>query len=189
MIRVDPWFYIFGALLFLVLPLNWIIAAICAASFHELYHVICIRLCGGRIFGFRIGVGGASIDTSLPGKKEEFLCAMAGPLGSLTLLFACHVFPRLAICAGIQGLFNLLPIYPLDGGRALRCVLDCVWPRKAEQIGKKTAVISLLALLILAFGCSFLFSLGSLPMIAVLILIPKTILRKSPCKRSQIGVQ
>ena len=189
MIRVDPWTYVFGAFLILVLPLNWLIAAICAAAFHELCHVICIYLCGGRIWNVRIGVGGASIETSLSGKQKELFCVLAGPAGSLMLLLVCHVFPRLAVCAGIQGFFNLLPVYPLDGGRALSCILGRMWPGKEEKIGRSVAMIFLLGLLALTIAGSFIFSLGQMPILAAMLLILKVILRKSPCKRSQIRVQ
>lgn len=189
MIRVDPWAYVLGAVLVLVLPLDWLLAALGAAAFHEACHLTAIRVLGGRVLEVRIGTGGTIMETELSGRARELLCALAGPVGSFLLVFACRLFPKLAICGGIQGIFNLLPVYPLDGGRALRCGLELLWPQKAEKIGNWVEVSVLSALVIPAVAGAFFFSWGGIPLAAGLMLILKAILRKSPCKRSRIGVQ
>lgn len=120
MVRLDPKMYILLALLLLTLPLPWLLAAVTAALFHELCHLAAVRLAGGRVTGLTIGPGGAVMEGQLPPGVGAGLAILAGPAGSLTLLALCHVCPRIALCAGIQGLFNLLPLPWLDGGRALR---------------------------------------------------------------------
>lgn len=57
-----------------------------------------------------------------PGR--ELLCVLAGPAVSFSLLALARFFPRIAICGLVQGIYNLLPIYPLDGGKALRCMVS-----------------------------------------------------------------
>lgn len=57
---------------------------------------------------------------------RELIAVLAGPAASLLLLSLVRVFPRVAICGLIQGIYNLLPIYPLDGGKALRCLMALV---------------------------------------------------------------
>lgn len=188
-ISVDPWGCIFAALMILLVPLRWLFAAVLAAAIHESFHILAISLVGNRILGIRIGLGGTVIETDVAGNVQELLCAMAGPAGSLLLLTLCHSFPELALCGGVQGLFNLLPVYPLDGGRALLCFLRMVFPKNAARIGKIAgrAVLTLLASLAL-YGVLRL-SLGISPVILLMLLLIKAFLRKKPCKQRQIRVQ
>ena len=61
---------------------------------------------------------------------REAICALAGPLGSFSLLLISEYFPEAAVCGLIQGAYNLIPVYPLDGGRLMRCLLPrkiCRW--------------------------------------------------------------
>ena len=62
-VRVDVSACLMGAFLLLTLPLNWLLSALAAAAFHELCHGAAILLLGGRIWGVRIGAGGAVMET------------------------------------------------------------------------------------------------------------------------------
>jgi stage IV sporulation protein FB len=106
-----------------MLPLRWLIAAFLAAAFHELCHIFAVILCGGRVKSLQIGGRGAVISAGRMSTAKNIYCILSGPMGSLLLLPFAPWIPRIAICGLFQGLFNLLPIYPLDGGRALRCIL------------------------------------------------------------------
>lgn len=121
---IDPWACLLGALLLLILPLHWLAAAVLAAGVHELCHLGAVYALGGRVLSFCIGPAGARMETDLQGRGRALLAALAGPAGSLLLLFLGRFLPHVAVCAAIQGLFNLLPLYPLDGGRVLRCCLE-----------------------------------------------------------------
>lgn len=188
-ISVDPWGCIFGALLLLLVPLRWLLAAVLAAILHECFHILAIRLCGNQILSIHIGLGGTTIETDVSGGTQELLCAMAGPFGSLLLLTLCHRFPELALCAGTQGLFNLLPVYPLDGGRALGCLLTMLFPGKADRVGKWVAQAVFLLLTVIGIYGAVRLSLGLLPIFLTSFLAFKVILRKKPCKPRQIRVQ
>lgn len=188
-ISVEPWAFLLAALLLLLVPLPWLCAAALAALVHEGFHILIILLCGYRVMGIRLGLGGAVIETDLNGGIPELLCAMAGPTGSLLLLTLCHHFPMLALCGAAQGLFNLLPVYPLDGGRAMMCLLTTIFPKKAEAIGRWiTRIIFTLMTAVCIYGTFFL-SLGFFPIFLLMILLINAFLRKKPCKHGQIGVQ
>lgn len=72
----------------------------------------------------------AEIHTGPLEDSQELLCSLAGPVGSFSLFFLSHWLPKTAFCGVIQGMFNLLPIFPLDGGRALRCCLTLLGRKK-----------------------------------------------------------
>ena len=121
LVKLSPAFCIMLAMMLLIMPLKWLVAAAIAAMYHELCHIIAIRLCRGDIHRFSLSTDGASLDISSLSAAQELICSLAGPIGGLCLLFFAHWIPRIAVCAAFQSLYNLLPIYPLDGGRALWC--------------------------------------------------------------------
>ena len=114
--------YILSALLVLVLPLNWLLGWLLAVTVHELGHIIALRLFKVRIYGMRIGVGGMKLDIPPLTPAQELICAAAGPVSSIPLLALAHHVPTAAVIGLFQGMFNLLPLYPLDGGRMCRAV-------------------------------------------------------------------
>ena len=182
--------WILGALLILVVPLNWLLAAATAAVFHELSHSAAILLLGGKIHGLKILPDGIRMETSPMTAWQEILCSLAGPAGSLFLVLLGQHTPRIALCALVQGCYNLLPVYPLDGGRALRCLLGWFLPPKAA---KKVEVVMVCA--VLAAACPAVLWLDKrLSMDGILILvgafgIGRGILRKIPCKETVLRVQ
>lgn len=123
---VTPGFLIQLATAVLLLPFDWIVAWLFAAAFHEFCHYITLRSCGVRVYSIQIGFSGAIIETDAMLPKQELLAALAGPFGGFLLLLLLRIFPRIAICALLQSLFNLIPLHPFDGGRALRALFSCL---------------------------------------------------------------
>ena len=173
-IELTPGFCILWALLLLLLPPGLICAALAAAAVHELGHWLAVRAVGSRVAGITVGAGGMVMETLPLTAPQEILCALAGPAGSFLLLPLYRVLPLLSLCGLVQGCFNLLPLYPLDGGRALACILPPGWMQAVEMT-------ALLALLVLAAGLG----MGWGPVLAWGLLA----VRKIPCKDHRFGVE
>jgi Zn-dependent protease len=106
---------------------------------HELSHAFIARAQGLRVRGITLHVfGGVShIEDEARTPGAEFWIAVVGPLTSLALAGALWLLrattdlsgaPRavldyLVVVNAAVGLFNLMPGFPLDGGRVLRAVL------------------------------------------------------------------
>ena len=104
------------ALVCMALPWQWVLAAAGAAVFHELCHVLAVLAVGGSLQGLRIGAKGAVLRASAMEPWQILISTLAGPLGSLSLVWLAGRLPRLAFCGLTQGLYNLLPLPGLDGG-------------------------------------------------------------------------
>ena len=135
-IYISGSFWILLAIQILTLPLNWVVSALLAAAFHELCHMLVLRLLRIPVYGLQIKACGAQLNTSTMEPKEEFLCALAGPLGSFILLLGLRIFTRVAICGLIQGVFNLIPLGSLDGSRIARCAIRLLPGKRPCKRGK-----------------------------------------------------
>lgn len=118
----DYGFCFLTALLLLTLPLHWVAACFLAALFHELGHYLAVLLLGGKISCLEFSFCGARMYASALPPERELLCLLAGPAASLSMLLFVRIFPQLSLCGLIQGVYNLLPIGNLDGGKAARMI-------------------------------------------------------------------
>ena len=135
--------YFICMLLVMLLPFRWMCAAAVAILFHESCHYFAIRILSNHAPNVRFYTFGARMPLPQMSRGRELVCALAGPVGGLVLMALFPLFPRLAVCAAVQSAYNLLPIYPLDGGRALSCVLAMITdPPRAEQIMRLAVMIT-----------------------------------------------
>ncbi len=114
--------------------------------FHEFCHSLVARHFGLPMRGITLFIFGgvAEMDDEPPSPKAEFLMAIAGPLSSIVLgiiFYAAAIalaFPLdssvktisvvgilgyLAFINWVLAIFNVIPAFPLDGGRVLRALL------------------------------------------------------------------
>ncbi|HSK94869.1 MAG TPA: site-2 protease family protein [Candidatus Angelobacter sp.] len=131
----------------------WIVAAATAALFfgsvlaHELSHAIVARRFGLTVEGITLFIfgGATTIDSDSRTPREEALVAIAGPATSLVIgvvligLDLVIAQPQLAALVGwlgfinlLLGLFNLIPGFPMDGGRILRAI---IWKIRGDRLG------------------------------------------------------
>lgn len=185
--RMDSRACILGALMLLMLPLKWLLAALFAALIHELGHIAAVLAVGGTVLRLELGTGGARLETQPMGRYQELICAAAGPAASLLLLCFSRFIPRAAVCGAVQGIYNLIPVYPLDGGRILRCLTASMEhpQRVCAVVEWSFLTIGYLALVIF----TVILRLGAVPVLAAGLLLVLRIRRKIPCKVAKHRVQ
>lgn len=139
---------------------------------HEFGHALTARRFGittGQIVLFLFG-GVAQIENEPPTPRAEFFVAVAGPLTSLAFAAACRLVEPLlgarplgdiahylATVNLLLGAFNLVPGFPLDGGRILRALL---WARSGSlPRATRTAARAgqLFAMLFIGLGMLYVF--------------------------------
>lgn len=118
-----------------------------AAALHELGHALALRLLGKAPLALRLSFSGARMETPPLSYWEELWAAAAGPGLSLLLGLTFPLWPELALYSVMLGLFNLLPIPGLDGGRILACMLLLhLKEHTARRICQYLAILTALAL-------------------------------------------
>jgi Zn-dependent protease/predicted transcriptional regulator len=143
--------------------------------FHEFWHSLVARYYGLQMKGITLFIFGgmAEMGEEPENPKTEFLMAVAGPISSVVLGFGFYLIYRggslfgwpdpvtgvigyLAFINWLLAVFNLIPAFPLDGGRMLRSTLwgwkkDLRWAtRTASRFGEAFGFF-LMALGILSF--------------------------------------
>ena len=167
----------------LAAPVYWIMAVAGALGIftsvilHELAHAVVARRHGIPISGITLFIFGgvAEMEDGPPGPRAEFLMAIVGPLLSVGLGLG---FLAAGFAGGVAGLpravtavlgylgwmnlilagFNMVPGFPLDGGRVLRSLL-WVWKedylratRIATAVGSGFAVTLIFAGVLIALA-------------------------------------
>lgn len=168
-IKISPWLPVGLCVLYRLDPVGCFWPFLLAAAFHELGHITVLCFTGARVQALALSLRGAVIESSPLSYRQELLSALAGPVFGLLLLTVRKVFPWLAFWGTVQSLYNLLPIYPLDGGRILWAVLANRFPLpRAEGICKGISIT--LAAAICCFSLRIARILGILPILIALFL-------------------
>ena len=162
----------------LVLPLRWFIASLIAAGIHELGHYGAVLLCKGRMNSVRIGAFHCVMNATDLTPWQEILCICAGPIAGFATLFLAPWMPVTAVCGFLQTVYNLLPVYPLDGGRLVRCMAALL--RLSEKQLHTIEFVLMVALIIFVVlaGCQ----LGISVLLGGSLLLCRAISGKIPCK-------
>lgn len=144
---------------------------------HELSHSVVARRYGIPISGITLFIFGgvAQMEREPPTARAEFMMAIAGPLASLGLslfFYVCAigtaaagtgtpvsgVLSYLALINLIVAIFNMVPAFPLDGGRVYRAWL---WGRMGDMVAatRRAALAGqIFGLMLIGLGVASLFS-------------------------------
>ena len=131
-LHISPGFAAWVCLLCCVDRSGIMVPFLISAFAHECGHLIALGLLRIPVYGISLCASGAIIQAGLTGKLQECWAILAGPIVNLILfLFCFRSCPIFGICNAIQLIWNLLPVYPLDGGRLCHLLL----PRMFGRIG------------------------------------------------------
>ncbi|MDH5019056.1 CBS domain-containing protein [Halobacterium rubrum] len=172
---------------------QWLLGSVAAIGLfvgvvlHELGHSVVAMRYGFTIDSITLWILGgiASLSDQPEEWDQEFYIALAGPAVSVALAgisyvalqvlpssldFARFVFGYLALMNLALAAFNLLPGFPMDGGRVLRALLARNRPfaratQIAAEVGKLFAlvmgIVGLLSLNIILIGVAFFIYIGA----------------------------
>lgn len=139
------------AVLLVVFPPILLLTILSAATLHELGHCTALRLMKGQVKEITITPLGAEMKVA--GRLsygQELLLAAAGPAVNLLLAVGlAYLGGQWELCyllSGVNlvlGLFNLLPIMPLDGGMLLwNAACWSLGPYTADRISAIVGIVS-----------------------------------------------
>ena len=141
-VYLKYWFFILFAILFMQYDFNtsldYFLSIFVAVLVHELAHTVVAKKFNHYVEHVYLDLlnGAAAIDTTYSPYNQTILIVAAGPLSNLALWFigsylGLDIFAQINMFLFI---FNILPIYPMDGGRICKAI--CQWLTK-PSIGRK----------------------------------------------------
>lgn len=146
-IKIHIYLFLMLAYMFAIGKLDIFICFYLFVIMHEISHILVALILGVDIIDITflpIGVNARYSEKSSP--LKELIISLAGPLASFlfSLLLKKQEFVIMNLCICI---FNLVPIYPLDGGRILRnlFVIICGY-KKGKKISDTISKVFIIIL-------------------------------------------
>ncbi len=158
----------FSSLLFWGKP-DKTVAVILAVAVHEASHLLSLAVFKCRILSVHLSLNGLCIRYSgNNGMFEKFFSSMSGPVGGWIFFLFGRLCPSAALPDWLKmscnislflSLFNSMPVYPLDGGCALKILLSSLSNRN-EADGIITAFGVCFSVLLIFSGLFFVMKNG-----------------------------
>ena len=189
-ITVSSGFYLLIVIAALVFPLQWVLAWLTASMIHECGHLIALRICNVSWTGVKILPYGFRIEADTLTPLAEVICAAAGPIIGLVPLVFARVVPRIAVCAMIQSVCNLLPLSSLDGSRVVSGISHTIL--SDQNATRVSLYIEWTALIFIGVGAvcmTIVGTCGVFPLSLLALVLIKSGKIKFSCKRSGLRVQ
>jgi Zn-dependent protease len=180
-IRIHPLFWLGAALLGanalndgLHFLLIWIIVVFVSILVHELGHAVAFRRFGAGSHIVLWIFGGLAVPSNaVIGRWRRIVVSLAGPVAGFVLcgivygthrltgwgrengLLVAQLYLWLVWVNLFWGIFNLLPVFPLDGGQVSRELCEAQWRGRGLQIALKISIVVAGAVAIYSLACWF----------------------------------
>ncbi len=169
-IKVNLQIFIFAIIFYFTKQIKIYTILMLFAFIHELGHLIAGISLGLKAKSINIMPFGVSINFEDYSDKyiiKKIIIAIAGPLTNLiiVILGMCNKWEEDIIYANVLiGMFNLIPLYPLDGGRILKYIIQLSSnPKEAEIITYKLSnTLIIILTLISSIGILLIQNIGVL---------------------------
>lgn len=136
-LTVGPGALLLAAYLYFIGGGEALTAFFTAALAHELGHLLALYLAGAEVRRLRFTAAGPVLEyAGMLSRGREALVVAAGPAAGILFAAGCFLagtpyFIFAGLIALLGSMFNLLPVYPLDGGRLARLFLEASVPEAA----------------------------------------------------------
>ncbi len=146
-LRVGLGFLCFVCAYYYLDPAGTFLPFFAAVAVHELGHLLVLLALGTPVYALELRAGGAILRTAPLSYGRELLAAAGGPAASALLLAAApRIDGRLVLVDLLLLLWNLLPVFPLDGGRILRAGLLLLLPERPARLAAQAVSAAALGL-------------------------------------------
>ena len=157
-VNLNLWFL----LLLFWLPITYVVALFISILLHEIGHAFMAKKYGYNVDNIEIGLfaGQANMNINSISERHMINIVGAGPWVNLVLIslslfayaaFPCQFFNSMYIVNLFLFIFNIIPIFPLDGGRILRSILILKTKDREKSITISAWISLIFSILLLVF--------------------------------------
>ncbi len=166
-IKINLKIFLFAIIFYFTKQIEIYAILMIFALIHELGHLICGLVLGLKPKSLKIMPLGFAVEFTILADYynkhiakgnmldlKKLIIALAGPIINFIIAILCIIFKSKIHIENIQyiiyaniliGLFNLLPIYPMDGARVIKHVLHiCIGKKQTMTYINKTSNISII---------------------------------------------
>ena len=160
-IKVSALLIMYFCIIIILQGIRYFLSILFPLLIHELFHIIVIKLCGYKIENIKFTfIGGVinykvSINYNIQYYIKEMLISISGVIGNFVILLYSlknNINDNVLHYNYLLLLFNILPIYPLDGSVFLKNLLNIFYDNDYTiDIIKNLSLFFIICLLFVSF--------------------------------------